>query len=156
MSRDDDDNKKVIMDALTAMGAKCVVVEYSGSGDSGQIDNCVIDGDSENDAEVEAFEEFGRFDEKKGWIREARLEKRKLTEVIKDYCDHIIDQEHGGYCNNDGGDGVLELDVEAGMLTLTHNENYMAVNTTHHTFAMSTTLEEMAEAVSPKKKKGGK
>jgi hypothetical protein len=150
---EDNDNKKLIMDALKAMGAKSVVVSYSGSGDSGQIDDCVIDDDHKKDVEIEAFEEVGKFDDKNGWSRSIELKKRKLTEVIKDYCDNIIDQEHGGYYNNDGGDGIFELDVEAGTMTLTHNDHYTSSHTTTHNFAMSTTFDEMAEAVSPKKKK---
>jgi hypothetical protein len=149
--RKNDDNKRLIMDALKAMGAMNVTVEYSGSGDSGQIDHCVIDYDSKNDVRVEVYVHEERFQEGIGWVKGPSVKKnRKLTEVIIDYCDSILDHEHGGCFNNDGADGRFEIDVQARTMTLTHNDNVMTQDTSVMVVELSTTIDEMSDSVDEK------
>lgn len=148
---EDNDNKKLIMDALKSMGAKRVVVDYSGSGDSGQIDNCVIDDDPKNDVRVEVYVHEERFKEGIGWVKGPSVKKnRKLTEVIIDYCDSILDYEHGGCFNNEGADGCFEIDVQARTMTLTHNDNVMTQDTSVMVVELSTTIDEMSDSVDEK------
>lgn len=141
-------NKRLILKTLRDMGAKKVTVEYSGSGDSGQFDGCVIDDDKAIDVEVEAWEKRGHFVAGRGFVDESVVVKKKITEVIIDYCDTILESLHGGCFNNEGADGQFDIDVDTGDVVLTHNEHYLSSNTTETPMSLADVLDEISDSVS--------
>ena len=135
-----------IIAELRALGAKMVFVSYSGGGDSGQIDDVSIDGDGDKDVYMTVEEDRESFVDGHGFAKKSVTVKKKLTEVIRDFCDTIIDENHGGCFNDDGADGYFELDVEAGTMTMTHNEHYMSSRTSTLEVEMSTPLSELRDS----------
>ena len=135
-----------IIAELRALGAKRVTVSYSGGGDSGQIDDVVIDGDPENNSYLAVEEDQDFLVEGQGFVTKSATVNKKLTDVIRDFCDTIIDDDYSGCFNDDGADGCFELDVEAGTMVMTHNEHYMASNTTTTVVEMSTPLSDLRDS----------
>lgn len=134
--------KAALMARLRAVGITYVVAEYSGGGDSGQVD-----GITAYDAAQKALD--------LGEVREpnpvalqvvAKLENKEHESLQKTVENLVYDAldfvDAGDWCNNDGGDGTLHIYVEAGELDgepvaagtikITHNVNYMKQNTTEY------------------------
>ena len=58
--------------------------------------------------------------------------ERALEDALEYLCDTAIDVfGHGGYENNDGGEGVMRLDAN-GKLSLEHSDFYTERDTTSH------------------------
>lgn len=115
-------NKEVLLTALSALGITSVNVGFDGSGDSGQIEGIeVFIGDSIVDLP----------DSTKLMIREAgydandsKMRERSLREAIEDICYGYLQQEHGGWENNDGGYGEFTFHVAKRVIELDFNARY--------------------------------
>jgi hypothetical protein len=102
-------------------------VEYSGGGDSGQVDSVTVT-DEKQDVEID----------------DAELKKRKviidgreisLYEALENAAYDAIDASGNGGCfNNDGAQGNLMIDVTTGKATLNHGNNYTETEDSSHTF----------------------
>jgi len=123
-------NREVLFAALSAAQITRITVTFDGESDSGQMDN------------VSAF----RGDEpvplpsgaiairSVNWNGEATTEEKPLEAAIEILCFDFLDQEHGGWENNDGAFGEFTFDVAARTVELEFNGRYMEVHTTAHTF----------------------
>ncbi len=76
-----------------------VEVEYSGSGDEGFVNDVIY-----------AFE-GEPYD----------IEDPDLREEIENFTDDILDEKHGGWEINEGGEGRLDIDIKACKATLHHS-----------------------------------
>ena len=80
------------------LGEQVFIVEYSGSGDSGQLDNIYIEGSDET-----------------------------VDQHVQDLVEHYIDRYLEGlpdWYNNEGGGGQARLDTTTGALDFTHYQNH--------------------------------
>jgi len=74
--------------------------------------------------EVEvAIEEF---------LLEATPRRRTLTETINEVAWSLLERQHGGWENDDGGFGEIVFDTAERAITLEMNERYTASN--HHEY----------------------
>lgn len=104
-------NKALAIEALRGAGVTRVTVDFSGSGDSGQLDGI----------DVEGTEPFGPVDVT---LRSTSMHPGshvdRLTEVdelITDLAFQVIDAAgHSGWENNDGASGTITFDIEAGTI----------------------------------------
>ena len=99
---------------LLGKGVKTVTAEYSGGGDSGAIDEVNFEGgpDHIEDELVEIAEN--------DQVTKANV----LGEVVQVMFDALLDTQHPGWENNDGGSGRFEWDIETNELKLEHHEYY--------------------------------
>ena len=84
--------KTALLTALQEAGVTVAVIEYSGCGDSGQVDTIEL---------------------QPSGIGEAAT-IRKLEEQLEGFTALLIDHYHCGYENNEGGGGSVTIDVVAG------------------------------------------
>lgn len=61
-------------------------------------------------------------------------EERSLSHGIEILCYDFLEQEHGGWENNDGAYGEFTLNVADRTVELEFNGRYTDVHTTTHTF----------------------
>jgi hypothetical protein len=95
--------KRDIIPRLKKRGVAVVEARYSGHGDSG----CV--------------ETVEYFDAKKQLVtvQDSRSPKaRKIEDVLEEFLP-------SGFENNDGGQGEITIDIEAGTVTIEHQENFV-------------------------------
>jgi uncharacterized protein DUF6878 len=97
-------NKTVLFDALASLGVATIVVDFDGEGDSGQINS------------VAAFVNAQPFQLPKtmltinytSWSSEVfQTRDIPLEEAVEEICYGYLEQEHGGWVNNDGAYGEL-------------------------------------------------
>jgi hypothetical protein len=94
--------RAAILPALLESGVANVEAAYSGYGDSGAIDGV-------------------QYRDKAG----VRVEREKIPAPLKEQLENVLYEFlPAGFEINDGGQGTLTLDVQAGRLTLQHQENY--------------------------------
>lgn len=121
-------NRQAIMDALKSMGVKRVVVEYSGSGDSGQLyiikfdkfDNLDIMAESRT---VNVETESKRFEEGR-WVRSKKFEEKKIEDAVREFCYDELGNHHGGWETIDGSRGEFVFDVLEDKIKLSHTDFY--------------------------------
>ncbi len=106
-----------VLTRLKLLGIKEVVVEFSGGGDSGEIDDayaCNHQGepvDISNEL-IEGWEKKSNFDPEEGrWVEESiRHESMPLNELLKELCNQALEKAGLDWYNNDGGQGNLTID----------------------------------------------
>jgi len=110
--KDKDKDKAPLRDRLLnylgALGVKRLVVQYSGSGDSGQTDDINAEPEKCDLLMDELFEDTDR----------------SLKSIIDEFAWEAIENHEGGFYNNEGGYGEIIFDVKARTITMEHN-NYV-------------------------------
>jgi len=124
-------NKETIFDALAASGFTRINLTFDGEGDSGQIDNmAAYAGDA-----LTAIPEQKLMLRQAGWSDDRiTTSEFSLPAAIERLCYDYLEQEHGGWENNDGAFGEFTLDVAERTVELEFNGRYSDVHTTAHTF----------------------
>ena len=124
-------NKDVVFDALAANGFTRVNVSFDGEGDSGQIDNLAgYVGDV-----LTKLPEIKLLLQTSSWSGDnISTEEKSLPAAIEQLCYDFLEQDHGGWENNDGAFGEFTLDVAGRTVELEFNGRYSDVHTTTHTF----------------------
>jgi len=124
-------NKAVLFDALSAAGITSVSVSFNGEGDSGQIEEIIAypNGDQHQlpDVQLEIQQVewgTGKRDSHQTAIRDA----------IEQLCYDFLEQEHGGWENNDGAFGEFTFDVAGRSITLEFNGRFSDFTTSSHAF----------------------
>ena len=122
-----DANRAVLFDALTAAGITEVVVEFDGEGDQGQIE-----GITAQDASGIVALPDARIDVLTPAHDGSRMDRsvRTIGEAVETLCYALLSRHHGGWEINDGSYGLFGFDVPKRTIELTHNERYIAVDTT--------------------------
>jgi hypothetical protein len=168
--------EKTILDALRNLGVGHVYAEYSGSGDSGDMEFVeysraviipnessdlqslrpgMIDGPAKNVTEdrvagvtVEYNRKSNQYDYEQKEYREV-IEKitEPLTDAVSGMLWDVLDRNHGGWENNDGGHGYFLLDVIRGKLYHEHGDYYTERIQTDHVFKLDASgyLDEIKE-----------
>lgn len=113
-----DINKRTVFDALAAAGIATVNVTFDGEGDSGQIDNITAD-DSPNIPQVQIELQqtswgSGKLDSTQSTLRDA----------IETLCYSFLEQQQGGWENNDGAYGEFIFQVAERSIELEFNARF--------------------------------
>lgn len=118
-------NLQRALPVLREHGVGSVYVYFAGSGDSGQIDTVFFSPSVEGGpgfqipCDVEcAYREGDR------WRRERVVERLPAEEAIRTIADDYLEATDVDWYNNDGGQGHLDIDVEAGTVELEIATNY--------------------------------
>jgi hypothetical protein len=111
-------NKRVVFDALVAAGIATVNVEFDGEGDSGQIQGIAADGSAEvPHIPVELQQAAwgtGKVDSTQTTLRDA----------IERLCYDYLEQQQGGWENNDGAFGEFIFSVAERKIELEFNARF--------------------------------
>lgn len=97
---------------LTALGVAIVTASYSGCGDSGQID------------------EVAFLSPKEKVITKAI--PKDLQEEVETFLYDALETRHGGWENNDGGEGEFHWTLATGDCEHTHRDFYIESDTSYH------------------------
>jgi len=124
-------NKAVLFDALSAAGITSVSVSFNGESDSGQIEDITAypNGDQHRLPDVQLSIQrvewgTGKRDSHQSAMRDA----------IEQLCYDFLEQEHGGWENDDGAFGEFTFDVAGRSITLEFNGRFSDFTTSSHTF----------------------
>jgi hypothetical protein len=142
-------NKNLLFPILKTNKIKTVVVEFDGSGDSGQIESVVLSrysydkmGDKDEKDVDKLLEEVFvgakisngvQYTPEGGKLCVSESDTT-LEEVISGICYNLMDIEHPGWENNEGGYGEFVFDLEKDTIFYTHNERITDYNTTEHKY----------------------
>jgi hypothetical protein len=121
-------NKSAVFDALAAAGIATVNVTFDGEGDSGQIDNIMAD-DSPTIPQVQIELQqtawgTGKLDSTQSTLRDA----------IERLCYDFLEQQQGGWENNDGAYGEFIFDVAQRSIELEFNARFSDSILFNHNF----------------------
>jgi hypothetical protein len=103
MSAETNEQKVAVFDELKTLDVTHVTVEYSGSGDEGQINDVV------------AFKN-----------KEEKNIPKLLNEAIQSLCWDYLEADHGGWEINDGASGTFTFNVATQKIHLEHHTYYTA------------------------------
>lgn len=137
--------KAPVLLSLRELGIGGVRIKYSGSGDSGQIDDVfyvanfagLAAAEAEKDEMVNPFVtlveqtsvvipvETQHFsDKRQEWMKRTNRRQVTLREALEHLFNAALDATgNSGYGNNEGGQGHLDIDTQAGTLHLHHEDN---------------------------------
>ena len=124
-------NKGAIFDALAALSITEVLVEFNGEGDSGQIEMLTV---VRNGEPIPMPEATVRLQRASFGSTEIATSECSLQEGIETLCYDFLEDEHGGWENNDGAFGEFRLDVTKRTVELEFHGRFTDVSTSHHSF----------------------
>jgi hypothetical protein len=124
-------NKAAIFDALSAAAITEVLVEFDGEGDSGQIEMVTV---VRNQEPVEMPEGAVTLLQASFGSPEPVLSECSIREGIETLCYDFLEDEHGGWENNDGAFGEFRLDVAKRAIQLEFHGRFTDVSTSFHSF----------------------
>lgn len=121
-------NRDRILSTLKELRATHVVVSYSGSGDSGQVDHVEVFRDKKvikakkPTAVLVSSSTWSQ--ENSCWDETTEIRSMPLEEALEDFICDWLQAEHGGWENNDGASGECKIDVRDGQFVLAHTSYY--------------------------------
>lgn len=128
-------NKDSVMRSMKRHAIPKLRVFYSGGGDSGCVEGVEFVGLSDDDVsspqtiKVSIAKVTSRFADGT-WIDEEVKARVSLYEAAETFAYDWLEANHPGWENNDGADGEIIFDLEAGKVFLTHNSHYTETDTT--------------------------
>jgi len=124
-------NKTAVFDALVKAGVTRVTVDFDGEGDSGQIENLqAYTGDAPAQWPAVTVE-----CQRAVW-NNSRLDAASLPlqEAVETLCYDYLEQEHGGWENNDGAYGEFTFHVAEQRIELSFHARFVDSFHTASTF----------------------
>ena len=135
-------NETPLLEALHALEVHTVIASYFGSGDSGEVEDIEFYHEDQNvptgDLEKAASDYQVTIEESQsefvggGWQTKIVAVTISLRMAIMHYCEAWLELEHPGYGIDEGGQGEMTIDVEAGQFTLNHSDRVIALETVTH------------------------
>ena len=124
-------NKTAVFDALAAANITAVTVEFDGEGDNGQIGDI-----SGFNGKLPAEFPATSIDmQRTTWNgEESSTSSTSLRDAIETLCFDYLEQEHGGWENNDGGCGTFDFDTANRTISLEFNQRYSDYTIHSHEF----------------------
>ena len=123
------DNLRTLLPVLREHGVERVLVDFSGCGDSGQIDDVSYAPESARRAIACAAVESQtvRFAHENGeWRRHVETLTHDIDEAVVHLTEDYLEETGVDYYNNEGGYGHLEINVAAGTVDLEVSQNVEA------------------------------
>lgn len=120
-------NKRLLLAALAATGARAATICYVGMGDSGGIEGVSVEMSDgtifDPTTPVTIFVDKGEYIDRTWQTRVVACEAQ-LEDAIRDFAEESIERHHGGYENEDGGAGEVIFDCEAETVRIEHNDYF--------------------------------
>ena len=124
-------NKAIVFDALAAQGITHAVIGFDGEGDQGQIDGgaAFID-----DQAVEFPATNVTLNYAQSGDEPVRTHDVSLREAVEELCYGYLEQEYGGWENNDGAFGEFRFHVAERRIDLDFNGRFTDYAHSSHAF----------------------
>ena len=123
-------NKATTFAALAVASITLVTVTFDGGGDSGQIQEVIAETANGSitlpDVQVEM--------QHASWGGKTTNRTMQLRDAIDELCFDYLSQEHGGWENNDGGQGEFTFRVQNASIDLEFEQFYTGSSLHSHTF----------------------
>lgn len=134
----DKDQKHVLITFLRMIGGVQVVVSFQGGGDSGEIDEAkVYDKDGkELDISVSKLDWTTEKEVFKDgeWVQEAEQGWVVVKDILRNATETMLENEGLDWYNNDGGQGMMTIDLLAEPPVITLNVGINYTQTDEHEF----------------------
>lgn len=124
-------NNTAIFDGLAVAKISRVSVEFDGEGDQGQINNLTA---TRDDAPVALPATTVTLQQASWDNTEPVIADVALQGAIETLCYDFLEEEHGGWENNDGAFGEFLFDVATRAVTLEFNGRFTDFVASNHTF----------------------
>ena len=131
-------NRKPLLTALTSLQVSEVIIRYEGGSDSGEVsDLCLLPENAVVSQQLTT--EQIKYHCLAGEYREGEyhyhLEEQlmSLDAALRDFALTWVDAHHGGWENNEGGAGVITINVAEPKFQLEHIEYYTESTGYEHT-----------------------
>jgi hypothetical protein len=124
-------NKAAVFTALSQAGITRIVVEFDGEGDSGQLGNVAAYCGDELRGIPDGTVELRQVSWGAG---KPDTRNARLRQSVEQLCYDFLEQEHGGWENNDGAYGEFLFDVGQQRVELDFNARYSDSVNYNHTF----------------------
>jgi hypothetical protein len=124
-------NKGAVFDALAALAITSVIVEFDGACDSGQIESVIT---SAGETRVTLPGNPVTLRHVSWGNHTPTVTQTVLPEAIETLCYGYLEQEYGGWENNDGAFGNFEFDIVNRTIQFEFNGRFTDVSTTNHSF----------------------
>lgn len=113
----DKEQRDALMTRLAFFGVTKIVVRFSGSGDSGQIDGVEFEGCTPKHRELLQQDAIpcGMVAKKHvdgKWIEEASTQLMKIPKIIEELCNAASEAANIDWWNSDGGQGHFTIDLQ--------------------------------------------
>jgi hypothetical protein len=125
-----DTNKNAVFAALKAESITIVTVRFDGAGDSGQIQEVTAETANGSIALPDVQIEM----QHASWGGKTTNRTMQLRDAIDELCFDYLSQEHGGWENNDGGQGEFTFRVQNASIDLEFEQFYTGSSLHSHTF----------------------
>lgn len=128
-------NKSIVINKLIELGATVAEIDYNGSGDSGQVEEIrVLKNKKEvslKDQHVSYYERQDQFNGS-GWNSSFTKKTVSLEEALEKIAEDLLDYNGIDWYNNDGGYGIVRVDLKDQKLKLEHNQRIMSEQYEEH------------------------
>ena len=128
-------NRGRVLKALKRLHATSVVVSFSGSGDSGQIDQVSIYQDKTElkpTKKISILIATSKWNQESGWIERVLSKPMPLADALEALVYDWIESEHAGWENNDGASGECTIEVAEDKFLLNHTTYYTESESMEH------------------------
>jgi hypothetical protein len=114
--------KPILIGALQQAGAARVCISYDGYGDDGAVGDIVAAARDNGNADISGALDYPTHCD---WNNVTRMSRGSLHAALTDFAEVTLAHFYGGWEDNDGALGEIEIDVDAGSLVLTHSTRLM-------------------------------
>lgn len=134
------DRKELLMTLLKVMGGAQVIVSFQGGGDSGEVNdvglyNADNDEISLGNAVFEWEDTSSYFDhDANTWKSKTVVQEMPVHDILAKIAEDCLEQTDLDWCNNDGGQGNLLIDLTTTPPSIELNVGINYTHTEDHTF----------------------
>ncbi len=129
------EERETLLTQLNLLGAKYVIVDFQGGGDSGQVEEVFYR--DINDQPHSIPDDMIAWTKQTYGNAEPKTERIKLNDVLEDLCYRALDETGLDWYNNEGGQGQLRIEftesppkifLNVGVNTMTTDDHHFDLN----------------------------
>lgn len=116
-------NRPILLAALKQGGIRTATVTYAGSGDSGSVEEVVVEPATgtgfDTLAPITVFANQSDYRDR-AWHASVVEQQVSIDQALRDFAEEAVELLHGGWENNDGASGSVVFDGENGTVRVEH------------------------------------
>lgn len=117
-------NKHILLAALKHGGASSATVTYVGSGDSGGVEDVIVettrDGGFDTSVPITVFAEQSTYQDQ-AWQASVIELQVSIDQALRDFAEEAVDLLHGGWEDGDGASGSVVFDCHSDTVRVEHS-----------------------------------
>ena len=142
------EHKETFLAALRMAHVASVTVEFSGSGDSGQIDYVIAVNAEGNAIDLSKSKLLWPIKSSQhldgNWVESTSDEPTSLEDIAKTITYEALEQSNHDWYNNDGGQGTFQIDFATDPTTITLEVEVNYTKTNNHKYDLNKEASEDA------------